>query len=254
MGSFLVVFGDPVAGDSAGWCRNRRSEPASPARSSTPYRDTARTARSCFPRARPHATSRTLPTSGTGSAMRTSWGGSGARSTPGSPNGPRWSRRSGCWRSPDAGGARRSIFVGATSGTTSSICPTPRQARARCRSAGRPGRLSRRCLEIGIRTASCSRATPKDADRMRYGFAGGRSARMRDSAGCGCMTCGTPPPVTRSCPARICPWSAGCSGTGGTRPRRAMRISPTGICRGGGEGREPHRTGHGALSQCRITR
>ena len=53
---------------------------------------------------------------------------------------------------------------------------------------GPPGRLSTRCQERGARTVSYFRATPKDADRTRFGFAGGQCARMRSSAGYACMT------------------------------------------------------------------
>ena len=76
---------------------------------------------------------------------RTSWPGSGARSTPTKRAGRRLSPRSACWPSPAAAGAKRSICAGATSAGTLSISATRRPAPAPCRSAKSHGRSSPRC-------------------------------------------------------------------------------------------------------------
>ena len=62
------------------------------------------------------------------------------KQTPTKPAGPRPSPRSGCWRSPDAAGAKYSISVGGTSAKTRSIWPIRRPVRAPCRSARPRGR------------------------------------------------------------------------------------------------------------------
>ena len=74
---------------------------------------------------------------------------------------------SGCWRSPDAAGAKCSISAGATSASTRSSCPTPRPARTRCRSAKPRERISRRWPIPATRRRTCSRAMPK-AGVSRY--------------------------------------------------------------------------------------
>ena len=61
------------------------------------------------------ASRKTRATMSRGSSTRTSWPGSDARSTPARRNGPRPSRRSGCWRSPDAAAAKCSTCAGGTS-------------------------------------------------------------------------------------------------------------------------------------------
>ena len=71
---------------------------------------------------------------------------------------------------------------------------------------------------VGRRHA-CFRDMPTDGAFRLSRTAGARSARMRSSARYACTTFGTPPPVTPSCRAKTCPWSASCSGTGGTAPR-----------------------------------
>ena len=144
-----------------------------------------------------------------------------ARSTPARPNGPRPSPLFGCWRSPDAGGEKYSVFAGATSAMTPSICRTPRPARVLCRSVRPRGRISRSSLACGAPMRSYFRDTPKAGAKTALSLAGGRCARMQGSVGCGCMTCDIPPQVMPSCRARICRSSANCSGTGGIRSRQA---------------------------------
>ena len=154
------------------------------------------------------------------SSTRTSWPVLGARSTPARPNGPRPSPPSGYWRSPDAAAAKCSICAGATSGPRPSTFRIPRPARAPRRSARPRARSSRRCPDPATRMRSCSRATPKAGAPTASQRPGGRSAPMRNSDTCACMIYATPPPARPSCRARICPWSASCSGTEGTAPRR----------------------------------
>ena len=76
---------------------------------------------------------------------------------------------------------------------------------------------------------SCFRTMPKAEAPIALRRAGERYATTRSSAACVCTTFGTPPQAKRSCRARICPWSASCSGTGGTAPPPATHTSPTGI-------------------------
>lgn len=70
---------------------------------------------------------------------------------------------------------------------------------------------------------------PAGKDHRLTAGGGGRSTPMPGSAGCACTNCGTPPPVRPSWLARICPWSAKFSPTGGTGPQRAMPTLRTGI-------------------------
>ena len=75
---------------------------------------------------------------------------------------------------------------------------------------------------------SCSRATRTAKATTRFASSGGRSAPTRSSADCAFMTFGILRLVRPSCPARISPWWASCSGTGGTGPRLITPTSPTG--------------------------
>ena len=67
---------------------------------------------------------------------------------------------------------------------------------------------------------SCFPVTQKAGAPTALQLAGGRSAPMRISEGCGCMTFGIPQPARRSWRAKVCRWSAGCLGTADTGPRR----------------------------------
>ena len=102
-------------------------------------------------------------------------------------------------------------------------------ARARRRSERPRGRRSPRCPARAIPMRSCFRTMPKAEARTASRRAGERYAATRSSAACVCTTFGTPPQARRSCRARICPWSASCSGTGGTAPPPATHTLPTGI-------------------------
>ena len=130
------------------------------------------------------------------------------------------------WRSQDVAAAKCSICAGATSAATPSTCAIPRPAHARCRSAGPRGRTSARCPMRAAPMRSCSRATLKAGAPTALQPAGARSAPMRRSGRCGCMTFSTRRPVRLSCPARTCPWSASYSDTDGTGPRRATPTLP----------------------------
>ena len=96
------------------------------------------------------------------------------------------------------------------------------------RGAARRGRASGRCPAPENRRRSSFRDTPKAGGNPASSSAGGRSAPMRSSADYGCMTCGTPPPVTPSCRERAFHSSASCSATGAIARRRATPTLPTG--------------------------
>ena len=95
---------------------------------------------------------------------------------------------------------------------------------ARCRSARPRGRSSRGCPARARRMRSCSRATPKAGADGASRPAGGRSAPRPGLAGCACTICGTRRQAKPSWQARTCRWSASCSGTDGTAPRRDTPI------------------------------
>ena len=196
------------------WPRgSTRPAGTSPARPTAPWRYYARC---CFgPRNGDCASAAPTPVSGLrrtrgttlpGSSTRTSWPGSGARSTPTRPAGPRPSPPSGCWRSPVAAAAKCSIYAGATSAKTRSGSAIRRPARAPCRSARPRGRSSRRCPARATRTRICFRAMPKAGASGFSRIAGARSVRMRSSAGYACTIFVTPPRAKPSCRARTCPW------------------------------------------------
>ena len=74
-------------------------------------------------------------------------------------------------------------------------CAIRRPRRARCRSARPGGCTSRRSPVPESRMRSCFSAMLRRGGNPASSRAAGRSARMRGSATCACMTCGTPPPA-----------------------------------------------------------